>query len=87
MESLSLCLGVGSSCKRLFPYGSELFPRTWRSGLQMHGRNGSIHSASWSQSKSMGKHQHCFTKSILSISVLCKYNWVVMNIQSSYVCV
>lgn len=52
----------------------------------MHGRNGSIHSASWSQSKSMRKHQRCFTKSILSIGVLCKYRWVVMHIQGMCVC-
>lgn len=58
-----LCLGVSSSCERVFLYGSELSARTWRSGLQMHGRNGSIHSASWSQSKSWGK-----TSTVLSVS-------------------
>lgn len=52
----------------------------------MHGRNGSIHSAPWCQSKSRRTHQHCFTQSVLSVCVLCKCRWVVMNIQSICVC-
>lgn len=77
-----LCLGVSSSCEGVFLYGSELFARTWGSGLQMHGRDGSIHSASWSQSKSVRKDQCCSIESIWSIIVLCEYRWVVLNIQS-----
>lgn len=75
-----LRLGIGSSCKRIFLYGSDLFARTWRSGLQMHGRNGSIHSASRSQSKSVRKHQRCFTKSVLPFRVLCKYRWLMLRV-------